>query len=98
MPGPKPPAVPLSETERHALHTLIRAHKTPQHLSFRAHVILLWGAALPHPTWPGASAPHVPRSGAGGAIGSNAPAVPRPSVSKTPHAPGLLLPSAPRSG
>jgi putative transposase len=40
MPGPKPPAVPLSEAERHALHTLIRAHKTPQHLSFRAHVIL----------------------------------------------------------
>jgi hypothetical protein len=41
MPGPKPPAMPLSEAERHALHTLIRAHKTPQHLSFRAHVILL---------------------------------------------------------
>jgi hypothetical protein len=33
--------VPLSEAERQALHTLIRAHKTPQHLSFRAHVILL---------------------------------------------------------
>ena len=41
MPGPKPPAVPLSEEERHALHTMIRAHKTPQHLSFRAQVILL---------------------------------------------------------
>ena len=41
MPGPKPPAVPLSEEERHTLHTMIRAHKTPQHLSFRAHVILL---------------------------------------------------------
>ena len=41
MPGPKPPAVPLSEKERQALHTLIRAHKTPQHLSFRAQVILL---------------------------------------------------------
>jgi len=41
MPGPTPPVVPLSEEERHALHTLIRAPKTPQHLSFRAHVILL---------------------------------------------------------
>ena len=29
MPGPKPPAVPLSEEERQALHTMIRAHKTP---------------------------------------------------------------------
>jgi len=41
MPGPTPPAVLLSEEERHTLHTMIRAHKTPQHLSFRAHVILL---------------------------------------------------------
>src|SRR5262249_7506828 len=41
MPGPKPPAVPLAEEERHALHTLIRAHKTPQHLSCRAQGILL---------------------------------------------------------
>src|SRR5207249_7415793 len=41
MPGPKPPAVPLSEEERQTLHTMIRAHKTPQHLSFRAQVILL---------------------------------------------------------
>jgi hypothetical protein len=47
MPGPQPPAVPLSEEERQALHTLIRAHKTPQHLSFRAQVILLLG---PNPT------------------------------------------------
>ena len=29
MPGLQPPAVPLSEEERQALHTLIRAHKTP---------------------------------------------------------------------
>jgi putative transposase len=49
MPGPKPPAVPLSEEERHALHTMIRAHKTPQHLSFRAHVILLLAEGLPAP-------------------------------------------------
>ena len=41
MPGPKPPVVPLSEEERHTLHTMVRAHKTPQHLSFRAQVILL---------------------------------------------------------
>ena len=49
MPGPKPPAVPLSEEERHALHTLIRAHKTPQHLSFRAHVIRLLAEGLTAP-------------------------------------------------
>jgi putative transposase len=49
MPGPKPPAVPLSEEERHALHTLIRAHKTPQHLSFRAQVILLLAEGLTAP-------------------------------------------------
>ena len=41
MPGPKPPAVPLSEAERQELLGLIRAHKTPQHHSFRAHIILL---------------------------------------------------------
>ena len=49
MPGPKPPAVPLSEEECQALHTLIRAHKTPQHLSFRAHVILLLAEGLTAP-------------------------------------------------
>jgi putative transposase len=49
MPGPTPPAVPLSEAERHALHTLIRAHKTPQHLSFRAHVILSLAEGLTAP-------------------------------------------------
>jgi putative transposase len=49
MPGPQPPAVPLSEAERQALHTLIRAHKTPQHLSFRAHVILLLAEGLTAP-------------------------------------------------
>jgi putative transposase len=49
MPGPKPPTVPLSEEERHALHTMIRAHKTPQHLSFRAHVILLLAEGLTAP-------------------------------------------------
>ena len=49
MPGPKPPAVPLSEEERQALHTLIRAHKTPHHLSFRAQVILLLAEGLTAP-------------------------------------------------
>jgi len=49
MPGPKPPAVPLSAQEGHALHTLIRAHKTPQHLSFRAQVILLLAEGLTAP-------------------------------------------------
>lgn len=49
MPGPKPPAVPLSEEERQALHTMIRAHKTPQHLSCRAHGILLVAEGLTAP-------------------------------------------------
>ena len=49
MSGPKPPAVPLSEEEHHALRTMTRAHKTPQHLSFRAHVILLLAEGLPAP-------------------------------------------------
>ena len=49
MPGPQPPAVPLSEEERHALHTLIHAHKTPQHLSFRAQVLLLLAEGLTAP-------------------------------------------------
>jgi putative transposase len=49
MPGPQPPAVPLLEEERQALHTMIRAHKTPQHLSFRAQVILLLAEGLMAP-------------------------------------------------
>ena len=40
MPGPTAPSVPLSADERQELLTLIRAHKTPQHFSFRAHIIL----------------------------------------------------------
>ena len=44
MPGPKPPAVPLSEAERQELLGLIRAHTTPQHHSFRAHLLLLLAA------------------------------------------------------
>ena len=40
MPGPQAPPVPLSPEEREALFTLIRAHKTPQHFSFRAQIML----------------------------------------------------------
>ena len=40
MPGPKAPPVCLAEDERQALLALIRAHKTPQHFSFRAQIIL----------------------------------------------------------
>ncbi len=40
MPGPKAPNVCLSQDEREELLSLIRAHKTPQHFSFRAQVIL----------------------------------------------------------
>jgi putative transposase len=49
MSGPQPPTVPLSDEERQTLHTLIRAHKTPQHLSFRAQVILLLAEGLAAP-------------------------------------------------
>jgi len=50
MPGPQPPAVPLSEAERQELLTLIRPHKTPQHFSFRAQIILLLAEGLNAPT------------------------------------------------
>jgi len=40
MPGPKPPQTTLSLDERQDLMTLIRAHQTPQHLSFRAQLIV----------------------------------------------------------
>jgi putative transposase len=40
MPGPKAPQISLSQDERQELATLIRAHKTPQHVSFRAQLIL----------------------------------------------------------
>lgn len=40
MPGPKPPEVALSPDERQALVSLTRTHKTPQHVSFPAQVIL----------------------------------------------------------
>ena len=64
MPGPQPPNVPLSEAERQELLTLIRAHKTPQHFSFRAHIILLL-AAGPGPERPSGNTPlgHEPPHG-----------------------------------
>jgi putative transposase len=40
MPGPQAPDVCLAEDERQELLALIRAHKTPQHFSFRAQIIL----------------------------------------------------------
>lgn len=40
MPGPKAPRISLAPDERQGLAGLIRAHKTPQHLSFRAQIIL----------------------------------------------------------
>jgi putative transposase len=40
MPGPTAPSVPLSADERQERLTLTRAHKPPQHFSFRAHIIL----------------------------------------------------------
>jgi transposase len=49
MPGPQPPKVLLSEAEREELHTLIRAHKTPQPSSFRAQLLLLLAAGLNAP-------------------------------------------------
>src|SRR5919201_5762583 len=46
MPGPKPPRVVLSETERAELERLVRAHTTGQLLARRARVILAAAAGL----------------------------------------------------
>ena len=40
MSGPKAPPISLSPEERQRLAGLLPAHKTPQHLSFRAQIIL----------------------------------------------------------
>ena len=40
MPGPKAPKISLTEDEHQELVTLIRAHKTSQHVSFRAQLLL----------------------------------------------------------
>lgn len=46
MSGPKPPEVPLNETEREELETLIRAHKTSQQIALRARIIFLLADGL----------------------------------------------------
>ena len=40
MRGPKPPSVELTEAEREALEALTRRHTTPQHIAFRARIVL----------------------------------------------------------
>jgi DNA-binding NarL/FixJ family response regulator len=50
MLGPQPPTVPVSEAERQALFTLIRAHTTPQPFRVRAPIILLLADGLNAPT------------------------------------------------
>jgi putative transposase len=49
MPGPKPPEVPLIDTEREELKSLVRAHKTSQQIAFRARIILLLADGLNAP-------------------------------------------------
>ena len=44
MPGPKPPAVPLSEAARQELQSRVRARTTGQQLAVRARIILLLAA------------------------------------------------------
>jgi transposase len=46
LPGPKPPEVPLTETEREELRALVRAHKTSQQIALRARIILLLATGL----------------------------------------------------
>jgi putative transposase len=46
LPGPKPPEVPLTETEREELEALVRAHKTSQQIALRARIILLLADGL----------------------------------------------------
>jgi len=40
MPAPFAPTVVLTDDERFALETLVRAHSTPQTLAFRARMVL----------------------------------------------------------
>ena len=46
MPGPKPPEVSLTETEREELKALVRAHKTSRQIALRARIILLLATGL----------------------------------------------------
>ena len=40
MPGPKPPMIELSESERQGLEQLLKAHKTDQQIALRGRIIL----------------------------------------------------------
>jgi transposase len=40
MPGPKPPAVHLSDEERQGLEKLVTKHKTPQQIALRGRIVL----------------------------------------------------------
>jgi putative transposase len=44
--GPKPPAIVLSNDEREALETLVKAHSTAQVVAQRARIVLAAGAGL----------------------------------------------------
>ena len=46
MPGPKPPAVSLTDEERRALEELVRRHKTGQQVADRARIVLLAAEGL----------------------------------------------------
>lgn len=43
MPGPKPPAVELTEEARQELETLVRRHSTRQQIALRARIVLAAG-------------------------------------------------------
>jgi len=46
MKGPKPPCVNLTETQRHALEKLEKAHSTGQQIALRARIVLAAGDGL----------------------------------------------------
>ena len=46
MPGPRPPAVELTDEERGDLESLVRRHKTGQQLADRARIVLLAAEGL----------------------------------------------------
>jgi transposase len=48
MPGPQPPTLTLTETERQGLQKLIQRHSTPQQIALRARIILLAAAGQNH--------------------------------------------------
>ena len=48
MPGPKAPALALTEVEREAIEQVVRRYKTPQQLALRCRIVLLAAAGLTH--------------------------------------------------